>query len=98
MLDSFLVLGQIPGTNIQITFSEILLVALIANLFLYRHLEQRSAEAKIQAIQLGKMHGFSYPIGLNPLVGPTQRKVVALPANIFFRRLGQAFSLVRPVA
>jgi hypothetical protein len=91
MLDFFLVLGQIPGTNIQITFDEILFAVLLAGIYLYVRIESRPDRPRVETIQLSQLHGFSYPIGFKPAVRLTRRKAAVLLVNTFFHRLSQAF-------
>ncbi|HET9722043.1 MAG TPA: hypothetical protein VFP32_03380 [Candidatus Saccharimonadales bacterium] len=50
MLNELLVLGLIPGTNLQITFSEMLIlveIVMVAFLFRIHHLNRRSLTAKL---------------------------------------------------
>lgn len=96
MFNELLVLGQIPGTNLQITFSEILLAALLVGIRLYMRLESRPGQSRVEAVQLSKLHGFSYPIGLNPAAVSTRRKAVVLVVNTVFHRPGRVFRIALP--
>lgn len=46
MLDFLLVLGQIPGTDIQITFNELVVLASLAAIWHFRRQLRRLAAAK----------------------------------------------------
>ena len=82
MLDFFLVLGQIPGTNFQITFNEIM-IALLFMFVCYYYIKayRRSRQPQLPIIQLSSLHSFSYPISLKP-VTPTRRIAEALQASM----------------
>jgi len=95
VLDFFLVLGQIPDTNIQITFSEMLLVNLVLLGALFYVYYSRPTERPQLDIRLSRLHGFSYPIGLNSPVEPTRRRVVTLPINTWLGHLYQRLPIAR---
>ena len=68
MLDFFIVLGQVPGTNIQLTFSEILIALEILSVgwFLWRRFSIRARLAeKIKSLRTG-------PTGSYQIIRPGQ--------------------------
>lgn len=86
MLDFFLVLGQIPGTNFQITFNEIIFSLLI--MWVIYHVVRAilaHSKPKRQVIQLSSLHSFSYPITAKPAT-PTHRIIEVLLASIHLAR------------
>ena len=96
MLDFFLVLGQIPGTNFDLTFNEIFLGVLIfTGVFAWKSgliiLPSRPVEREV--IQLSSLHSFSYP-AIQP-VQSTDHKSLDLLVNAWRSRLSQALRLAR---
>ena len=101
MLNFFLVLGLVPGTNFQITFNEVVF-AVIAMLAAYyispaRQIYRRHQNSKVVAmpiVQYSNLHSFSYPAKLAP-EEQIDRKVVAPLIGTFVLRLNQAVRLAR---
>lgn len=99
MLNFFLVLGLIPGTDIQLTFNEILLIfaGLAGGLWLRARRGQRVV-IKQEVIQLSRLHSFSYPIQLSRLEESIGHTAAALPKDIVFRYLSRVARRVHRVA
>lgn len=99
MLNFFLVLGLVPGTNIQLTFSEILLVFVlyIAGVWLYFNRSQRVV-VKQEVVQLSRLHSFSYPIHVMTSEESTGHKAEVLLKDIVSQYLDRVAQLVRRVA
>ncbi|HEU5004486.1 MAG TPA: hypothetical protein VFT49_00135 [Candidatus Saccharimonadales bacterium] len=74
MLNFFLVLGLIPGTNFQITFNEIVLSVLVL-VFSYVAVSSRRPKIiiKQEFVQLSRLHSFSFPIATNLPADPAPR-------------------------
>lgn len=98
MLNFFLVLGLIPGTNIQLTFNEIVLIFVLSVGGLWLHVKRRPRVIiKQEVIQLSRLHSFSFPIA-NQQVELTGRKAGVLPISISFLRSSSVARLIRRVA
>lgn len=97
MLNFFLVLGLIPGTNIQLTFNEILLVTILLVVSFRLYGRRPKISIKQEIVQLSRLHSFSYPIPASPPVKSTVRKVEVLPINIVALHLGRVARLIRQV-
>lgn len=90
MLNFFLVLGMIPGTDLVLTFDEILLAIFILAAFLYLRTGRRpKIIIKQEVVQLSRLHGFSFPIPITLPAESTGRKAVIPQVNIFVQRLTQ---------
>lgn len=101
MLNFFLVLGLVPGTNFQLTFGEIIFLGLALALFTWRFFARHGhvADATQPVIQLSRLHSFSYPIASQPVQAvPIHRKVAALLIDTFVQHLGQAVRRFRQYA
>jgi hypothetical protein len=96
-MDNFLILGRIPGTHIQMTFSESLLALLFVCLALYLSLSSTEPKepTSVAAIQLSRIHSISYPIARHLEATQLPRKVAILPINIWLGRLTQHLRIVR---
>jgi len=96
MFNFFLVLGLIPGTNFQITFNEWLIGVLALAIVLYaRSYSQQTKQPIIKISQYDtQIHGFSFPISLEPEAQIARRAVAPL-ANTFVPRLSQVVRLAR---
>lgn len=98
MLNFFLVLGLIPGTNIQLTFNEIVLAFVLMIGGLWLHMKRRPhAIIKQEVIQLSRLHSFSFPIA-NQQEESTDRKAGVLPVSISSLRSSSVARLIRRVA
>lgn len=92
MLNFFLVLGLVPGTNLVLTFNEIMLAIFLLAAFIYlRAGHQPRIFIKQEVVQLSRLHSFSFPIPNQPAPAVSiPRKAAALQVNIFAQRLAQA--------
>lgn len=92
MLNFFLVLGLIPGTNLVFTFNEIIFVMFALAAFLYLRATRRTKMViRQEIIQLSRLHSFSFPMPtLEAPEGPTHHKAEVLRASIYAQRLVQA--------
>ena len=99
MLNFFLVLGLIPGTNIQITFNEILIVFLlfVAGLYHYARKDRR-VYIRQEVVQLSRLHSFSFPIPTTRQEEETDRKAEAPLKDIVSQYLSRVAQLIRRAA
>ncbi len=98
MLDFFLILGQIPGTNLQLTFSEFLLALLILAPVIAWYDLDRAKRVRASVIQLSSLHSFSYPLDSSVPELQTRRTIVNPQASSFWQSLVQAWQQVRRAA
>lgn len=105
MLDFLLVLGQIPGTDFQLTFSEILLASLVLLAFAYwRAAKMASGAAGKSAVWFNSVPSYeqltlNIPAEpgeekLNPAVTPTLRKDVAHRADTWLLWLDRHWRII----
>jgi len=95
MLDFFLVLGQIPGTDIQITFSEFLLaVSIIAPLVLWYDVDH-AKKLRADVIQFSSFHSFSYPLDASQEGLLIRRKALSPRLSASWQSLSQLWRTVR---
>lgn len=98
MLNFFLVLGLIPGTNIQLTFNEIVFIFALLVGGLWLHMKRRPLIIiKQEVIQLSRLHSFSFPI-TNQQAESTGHKAGVLPVSISSLRSSSVARLIRRVA
>lgn len=97
MFNFFVVLGQVPGTNLQITFNEMLIVyGLIAcgTIIYALRTPKLSAPKRLSRVyQLSQFPDYknTYIIPVQPATRP---KAAALPANTYFSWLNQHWRIV----
>jgi hypothetical protein len=88
MLESLLVLGQIPGTKIQLTFTELVLAIYLPMLAAVWFKRKRFANMDRRYFQLMRLRrrveNELHYIGVRP-VKSTRRTVVTLPVRTFQR-------------
>ena len=80
-----IVLGKVPGTKLQITFSQVAAVALVALLIFIAVREKRLQKRNPDTPSIKDV---LRQVSTNPLVVHFAHRVLALRANISVRRLG----------
>lgn len=90
MLESLLVLGQIPGTNIELTFFELVIaiyLPLLAVIWTGRHKFARMDRRYLQLIRLRRLAKLELAyLGIKP-VESTRRIALTLPERTFQRQI-----------
>jgi len=98
MLEYLLVLGQIPDTNLVLSFEQVLLMALVLDCLAIwnRHLVRRSLHAPYRLMLLRRKAIWRLRLmGFSQLVRLTPRRVAAPQARTFARQLQRNWLPVR---
>lgn len=94
MLDFFLVLGQIPGTNVRLTFSDIMLIGLaLLSWAVFRFITDPKADRPRPTIW-DSLVRYEQP-QLKPAPSPIHRMPQALPANDWLGLSDRRWRIVR---
>lgn len=97
MFNMFLVLGQVPGTNFQISFNELIIACLLVAVFLFARSYKRPqiVSRRLTGVyQLSRFNEYKETLVIQAGRSP-HRKVSTLPANIWLHWLGQHWRIVR---
>lgn len=94
MLDFFLVLGQIPGTNFQITFSEMLVISAIFLASICYWLSNLEKTEKPRPLVWESLIRYELPDFKLP-ARPTHPKAGALPIDTWLPWLDRRWPIVR---